>query len=150
MISEVVGNQDELSKVRSRVEYASNLNEQVVEEQALFHEELTRDLEGDLILIPEFTEPMREFHERQQTWLDNPSFQREDLEDACKVLSIPWEGEQTIFRTPHMSLSTRLEFWQLVAVKALIDFTAQEPVLGGCILADMMGLRKTWMIICFL
>ena len=150
VISEVVGNQDDLSKVRSRVKYASNLNEQAVEDQALFHQEMTRDLEEDLILIPEFTEPMRTLHEQQQTWLDNPSFQREDLEDACKVLSIPWEGEQTIFRTPHMSLSTQLEFWQPVAVKAIIDFTTQEPALGGCILADMMGLGKTWVIICFL
>ena len=150
VISEVVGNQDDLSKVRSRVEYASNLNEQAVEDQALFHQEMTQDLEEDLILIPEFTDPMRDLHERQQTWLDNLLFQREDLEDACKLLSIPWEGEQTIFRTPHMSLSTQLEFWQPVAVKVIIDFTTQEPALGGCILADMMGLGKTWVIICFL
>ena len=36
-----------------------------VEEQAQFHEEITRDLEEDLILIPEFTEPMRSLHDQQ-------------------------------------------------------------------------------------
>ena len=150
VISEVVGSQDDLSKFRSRVDYASNLDAQAVADQALFHQEMTKDLEEDLILIPEFTEPMRTLHDQQQTWLDNPLFQREDLEDACKVLSIPWEGEKTIFRAPHMSLSTQLEIWQPVAVKAIIDFTTQEPALGGCILADMMGLGKTWVTICFL
>ena len=150
VISEVVSNQDDFSKLSSRVDYASNLNEQAIEEQAQFYHEITQDLEEDLILIPEPTEPMSALHEQQQAWLDNPRFQRDDLEDACKVLSIPWEGELTIFRTPYMSLSTQLEFWQPVAVKAIIDFTVQEPALGGCILADMMGLGKTWVTICFL
>ena len=49
-----------------------------------------------------------------------------------------------------MFLSTQLEFWQPVAVKAITEFTTQEPALGGCTLADMMGLGKTWVIICFL
>ena len=70
---------------------------------------MTQDLEEDLILIPEFTEPTRTLHEQQQTWLDNPLFQREDLEDDCKVLSIPWEGEHTVSRTLQMSLSTQLQ-----------------------------------------
>ena len=149
-ISEVIGNQDDLSNLRSRHDYASNLNDLALEEQSQFHQEITRDLDEDLIVLPEFTEPVRMLHDQQQTWMDNVLFQREDLEAACELLSIPWNGENTIFRTNQMSLSTKMEFWQPVAVKAIADFVDQEPALGGCVLADMMGIGKTWVVICFL
>ena len=72
--------------------------------------------------------------------MDNVLFQRDDLEAACDLLSIPWDRETTVLRTNQTSLSTRMEFWQPVAVKATADFVDQEPAVGGCVLADVIGI----------
>ena len=149
-ISELIRNDTNLLGLRSNRDYATNLNALAIEEQSRFHEEITRDLEEDLIIMPQFTEPIRTLHDEQQTWMDNVKFQREDLQAAYELLSIPCDGDNTIFRTNDMSLSTKMEFWQPVAVKAIDDFVAQEPALGGCVLADMMGIGKTWVVICYL
>ena len=146
MPSEIRDADNELLKLHS----ATNLDALAIEEQSRFHEEITRDLEEDLIIMPEFTEPVRMLHDQQQTWMDNVKFQREDLQAACELLSIPWDGDNTIFRTNNMSLSTKMEFWQPVAVKAIADFVNQETAFGERVLADMMGIGKTWVVICYL
>ena len=64
-ISEVIGNQDNLNNLRSRSEYASNLNALAVEEQARFHQEIAQDLDEDLIMLPEFSDGVRTLHDQQ-------------------------------------------------------------------------------------
>lgn len=53
-IGEVIRNDNDLPNLRSRRDYATNLNALAIEEQSHFQEEITRDLEEDLIIMPEF------------------------------------------------------------------------------------------------
>ena len=48
-----------------------------------------------------------------------------------------------------MSLSTQLTFWQPVAVNFIIDAIYNDN-LRGCVIADVMGLGKTWVTIALL
>ena len=66
-ISELIRNDTNLLGLRSNRDYATNLNALAIEEQPRFHEEITRDLEEDLIIMPQFTEPIRTLHDEQQT-----------------------------------------------------------------------------------
>lgn len=55
--------------------------------------------------------------DEQQQYLDSVDYRRQDLEEACGLLAVPWRGdEDTIFRMPEMSLSQQLTFWQLVSI----------------------------------
>ncbi len=83
-----------------------------------------------------------DFDERQ-AYFDSGIYQRESLEDSCRTLFIPWNGEDTIFRMPGMSLSQSLSFWHPPAVAAIIH-AFLHPYLRACFLAEHVGLRKTW------
>ena len=117
------------------------------EEAVGWYREVMLNFQQDTIAMDPFTDQSAVEFDRQQQFFDNVAFQREDTEDACKLLKIPWHGENdTIFRMPGMSLATQLTFWQPVAIKFIIDATLNDN-LRGCVLADVMGLGKTWVTI---
>ena len=84
-----------------------------------------------------------------EAMLDNPSYQRNNHEEACRELGIHYRGDNTVLRMPRMALSQALKKWQPVGVKFLRDMKAYLW-LKGCFLSDMMGLGKTWEIIALL
>ena len=45
-----------------------------------------------------------------------------------------------------MCISAQFQFWQVVAVKAILDFMKDDHI-RGCILADVVGLGKTWVVV---
>ena len=46
------------------------------------------------------------------------SCQCDNLEEACKIIGIPWEGATTFYRLPGMPYPTALRCWQPVAITA--------------------------------
>jgi len=137
------------------------MNEMANAETALWHaqmrawlkvieETVSKDSikEETIGLVPFDDEAMTKF-DSQQKWFDNTLYQRQDIPEACVMLEIPWNGEKTVYRMSGMTLSKALQYWQPPAIKALIDFL-QKRLMKGCILADVVGLGKTWVVICFL
>ena len=81
-------------------------------------------------------------YREEERWIGNKDLQREDHVGACEELGI---RNPNIPRLPGMLLSAKFQFWQPVAVKALKDF--EEGDLRGGILADEVGIGKTWEVI---
>ena len=81
-----------------------------------------------------------------QNYLNSTDYQRENLEDSCHAMGIRWEGENTVYRIPGMKQAWTLRFWQVVGICALLDFQISGEI-GACILGDVVGLGKTWMVI---
>jgi SNF2 family DNA or RNA helicase len=92
------------------------------------------------------TEKSVENFELQQEWFDNTAYQREDHADACLKLGC---DNPDVPRIPGMRVAQKLKFWQPVAVKALLDFE-DSGLLRGAILADGVGLGKTWTSLAYL
>ncbi|GES66031.1 putative DNA repair helicase rad5,16 [Aspergillus terreus] len=84
--------------------------------------------------------------DEHQSWLDNLDLQRENHDEACKALGIQ---NPDIPKLLAMRINTALRFWQPVAIYALAQFR-ENPLLSGCILADMVGLGKTWMVTAYI
>ncbi|OJD20503.1 hypothetical protein ACJ73_08161 [Blastomyces percursus] len=105
--------------------------------------ELAKEREDEIIA------PMQESIAKflqNQTFLDNPVYQPQDNERACRELQIP---NPKILRVKGMRRHLSLKFWQPVAVQAIRDFRASKHV-KGCIESDVMGLGKTWVTIAYL
>ncbi|KAE8164621.1 SNF2 family N-terminal domain-containing protein [Aspergillus tamarii] len=84
--------------------------------------------------------------EAQRDWFNNRDFQREDHDMACSMLGI----ENTkVCRIRGMRRSACLKFWQPVIVWALFEMRF-KAYLKGCILADSVGLGKTWEALAFI
>lgn len=77
---------------------------------------------------------------------DSTLYQRDDHDRACSQLKI--ENPECP-KLPGMALTTKLHFWQPVAINAIREFE-HNPYLQGGILADDMVLRKTWITIGYL
>lgn len=92
------------------------------------------------------TESMLKGFQERQAWFDSVVFQREDHAGACYRLNIPNPG---IPRISGMRITKSLRFWQPVAVAALREFYTSKFMRGG-LLADHVGLGKTWTTIAFL
>ena len=90
-------------------------------------------------------ESAKQFDE-QQKWFDNILYQREDHKQACRNLRI---ASSKVPRVPGMHRSTRLQGWQPVAVNA-IDQLRKQGKARGCIIADVVGVGKTWVVIAYL
>ncbi|KAM5480548.1 hypothetical protein McanMca71_002413 [Microsporum canis] len=89
-------------------------------------------------LIEPNQEELRTFTE-QQKWLDNTLFQREDYIESCNALGISSSKPRVV----GMRRSVLLKVWQPLAIQALLEFET-KAYLRGAILADGVGLGKTW------
>ncbi|KAF7586087.1 hypothetical protein BBP40_009595 [Aspergillus hancockii] len=84
--------------------------------------------------------------EEIKAWFDNRNYQRENHEDACKMLGIL---STEYPRLPAMQRGTILKFWQPVMIWRLMEIKV-SGYLKGAIIADSVGLGKTWEAIGFL
>lgn len=80
--------------------------------------------------------------DKQQQWFNNIEYQREDLKGACKELGIPGLGKDTRFRMPGMALSQEFEFWQVVAVKGMLDIINKRQTLRRGLRERVSSLRN--------
>lgn len=108
-----------------------------------WQKELEAGLKGNTI-VP--SENSIELYNEQQQYFDNLKYQREDHENACAKLGIP---NPDLPRLPEMRPSIVLKFWQPVAANAIMEFEKFDH-LRGCILADVVGLGKTWITITYI
>ena len=127
----------------------NHLDEVAREESKEWSALVNEEFETDTIEYQEWTAETAEDYDESQRRLDNPSYQRQDLEQSCRELEIPWDESDTVFRMPGMSLSQQMQFWQPRAVHAIAQFE-WNPLLRGCILADVMGIGKTWIKVCYI
>jgi SNF2 family DNA or RNA helicase len=77
---------------------------------------------------------------RQQQWLDNEMFQWDNHEEACRNLGI---SDASNPRLPGMVRSAILKFWQPCAIWRIVEIMLSKKT-RGAILADSVGLGKTW------
>ena len=120
--------------------------QQMRNEEALEIDPVTAQID-DLHLATQRTPEQAALDFKQtQSFLHSTEYQRENLEEACRDTGIEWHGADTIFRIPGMKRAWTLRFWQVVGICALLDFQVTAEV-GACILGDVVGMGKTWMII---
>ncbi len=113
------------------------------QECLMWYNEVSRAMEGEEQVEPTVTEISEEEIKRyraQEIWLDNVDFQRQGHAAACAALGIA-DPQNPRFRC--MPRSVTFQFWQVLAIKAMVDFE-QDELLRGCILADEVGTGKTW------
>lgn len=79
--------------------------------------------------------------------LDNLKLQREDVGKAKKTFGI--EEDADILNIPGMRISKAPTEWQLVAADAMYD-AMKDETLKGMLIADDVGLGKTWSCMTFL
>lgn len=79
--------------------------------------------------------------------LDNLKLQREDLQKARATFGVPDDADK--FHVPGMRTSRTATYWQILAADAMCDAFGDEHV-AGLLLADDVGLGKTWASITFL
>ncbi|KAI9041146.1 uncharacterized protein KD926_007416 [Aspergillus affinis] len=105
-------------------------------------QEAHKDTPDGRVTLSQVTAASIEIAREQQTWLDNLELQRENHEEACEALNI---SNPDVPKYPAIRINTSFRFWQPVAIYAIAQFR-ENPLLSGCILADMVGLGKTWMV----
>ena len=80
--------------------------------------------------------------ERIQDLFDNQAYQRENIEEAAQNLGIE---NIDMPRMPGMLRNSVFKHWQPVGINGIQEFRRRPyPKLRGCILADGVGLGKTW------
>jgi SNF2 family DNA or RNA helicase len=79
--------------------------------------------------------------------LDNTKLQREDLAKAKATFGIPDDADK--LNVPGMRTSIAATHWQLLAADAMVDAFNDDRI-TGLLLADDVGLGKTWSCISFL
>ena len=150
LLNQVLAKDVDWDKMKKEIEWATeNLNHLADAETQQWFKDQIVFFNKDYIVYTKFDERSEAEFDAQQQYLDSESFQRDDVEDSCFLLGIPWYEEETIYRIQGMALSQQMRHWQVPAVKALYDFS-QNPNIKGCILADVMGLGKTWVVVVYL
>ena len=150
LIDELIRKGNDVRALKESLELAGQITTRIADhDQKAWFDKVTRDQGIDTIQYQPWDDAAAAEFDAQQSYFDSEDYQREDLEDSCRLLHIPWYGDKTIFRMPGMNLSQQLKFWQPVAVKAIIEFCLQ-PHLRACFLADYTGLGKTWIIVSYL
>lgn len=149
LVDKLIHTEGDQLALKLQVEFASNLNRHANAESLTWMKEIEQNFMEDSIIYQPFTEATAQAFDNEQKYFDNVQYQREDTQAACELLGIPWAGDETIFRMPGMAFSATMTFWQPVGVKALLDFR-DNPMTRACVLADVVGLGKTWVLICYM
>lgn len=125
-----------------------------LDERKLWNAELkAADFNGDnkpvntAAVLIEPNEKMLEDLAQVDKALDNQKLQREDLAKAKKTFHIDENADK--FNVSGMKISKAPTDWQLLAANAMYD-TYKDPKLTGMLIADDVGLGKTWVTMTFL
>jgi hypothetical protein len=89
--------------------------------------------------LREITEEEKELYRRQVQWLQNSEYERDNHDEACRILNIR-NPERP--HTEGMFLSAELRHYQPTGIAALSEFETSE--VGGGVLADEVGTGKTF------
>lgn len=149
LIDRIIKSGDNPTVLRSNLQFAQTLNLMADADSQRWLNHVTEDLEQDMIQYEPYTEEYENQFNEQQRWLDSIDYQRQDLEAACRVMQIEWKGDDTIYRMPGMALSAQFTYWQVVGIKAVLDFMGDKNS-RGCILSDVVGLGKTFILVGFM
>ena len=108
----------------------------------LWARELAQTATRDGLSHAPFTEETAAEFERVQEMFDNRAYQRENIEEAARNLNIQ---NIDMPRMPGMLRNSVFKQWQPVGINAIRAFRSTRPSrLRGCVLADGVGLGKTW------
>ncbi|KAH8746169.1 P-loop containing nucleoside triphosphate hydrolase protein [Hyaloscypha sp. PMI_1271] len=114
--------------------------QQMSEATRLWEKELEAivDHMPELDLTPPTNEDL-ERHAKYEKLLDNPKYQPKDFDGSCEHLHLDREFPNF----PSMNPTIKLEGWQVTGIKKIWDMYIQKRS-RGAILADAMGLGKTY------
>ena len=79
---------------------AKHIDRIAEEDQKAWFDTTTLDLEQDLFQYQPWDAAAAAQFDEQSAYFDSEAYQREDLETSCRLLDIPWDGDDTIFRLP--------------------------------------------------
>ena len=105
--------------------------------------ESLREHESDKIIYELFTLEAQHSFDITESAFDNVIYQRENLTQVCNALKIP---SLEILRMSEMILSQRFHYWQPIEIQTVRDFENKKRT-RAVILADMIGLGKTWIMV---
>ena len=109
----ITGVGDDVEKLTQELDVLS-LNDTADAVSVIWMRYVANELNEDSIQYEAFDEQaINKFH-IQQAWFDNIDYQREDLEESCELLGIPWSGSDTVYRMQGMAISVQFHFWQPV------------------------------------
>lgn len=147
LIDQIMKAAGDLDSLHEALNPTYDVDQMANAEAQIWKKQATQDTEADLIEYAELDAAAIEQFETEQKWFDNVLYQREDHDAACELLHIPNHNPDTL-RMPGMAQSKTLKYWQPVATKAIIDI--QRSGTRGCVLGDMVGIGKTWIVMCWL
>ena len=106
------------------------------DETRLWYDQMEREIKEEAIPHQPYDEAAAADFEKTTAIFDNTKYQRENSKESCQRLSIPWKGDNTIFRPHGMSISLQYSFWQPIAMSAMLE-CFHNPELrgvypGGC------------------
>ena len=149
LIYELIRKGADIKALARSVNVTSRIDRISEEEQKIWYANTTADLDEDIIQYRPWNAEESAKYDMHQAIFDSQDYQRENLEESCQTLGIPWDGEKTVLRMPGMNLSQSLKFWQPLAVNALIEFR-RKTEMRACFLADHTGLGKIGITISYL
>lgn len=117
-------------------------SDRLVDEQTLVWERenaaLAKPKSKSAITLPEYTADDAARFDHLQSMFDNRAYQRDNYTEACGAVGI-LNAEHP--RLPGMTRNLVFRIWQVVAIHAIMIF---RQLLNGCVIADAVGLGKTW------
>ena len=138
------------SKVRESIGKTLDPAHMMREESQIWFASLGASVTKDAIEFKPFDEKAAANHDRMERYLDNVLYQRDNLEASCQRLGIDYQGrDQTRYHIKGMAFTQQFQYWQPVAINWLLELQANPNVRGG-IIADYMGIGKTYEAIGFL
>lgn len=120
------------------IDMAANIDRVAQNETRQWLKQQEREVNLESIPYETYDEDEAEKFERSTLRFNNTKFQRENVEESCRRLGIPWKGSATIMRPPGMAISLTHKFWQPPAVAVMMD-CYRNPNLRRIILGDATG-----------
>ena len=96
------------------------------------------NMEANTIEYSQWTDESARKFELQNDYFDAVQYQRENVQESCIRLGIPYDGAQTIYRMARMATNQTFKIWQVVGISALTE-TNEKTVLRAAIITPVMS-----------